>query len=460
MLLIMIRSTLDHRPVNPSIAAFSQDAMVNQLPLNSFYSLLYAIYEQRKRGAGNGVHYGSMDDDEVISIILEEAGIRPEEITHSDFPTLHRQTATRNWPKPLNLVIVLEESLGAEFVGSLGGEDLTPRLDAMASQGIWFEHLYATGTRSVRGIEAVISGFTPTSRRSVVKLPETQDNFFTLAHLLQDLGYQTSFIYGGEAHFDNMKRFFLNNGFQKVVDENDYVNPVFSGSWGVSDEDLFTRAHEEFTAAGDQPFFSLVFTSSNHDPFDIPQGRVPVAPGPDGPRQSAIRYADYALGQFIESARQSDYWDNTVFLVLADHNSRVYGSQLVPVERFHVPGVILGGSIEPRRVTGVSSQIDLLPTLLSLVGISSEHPAIGRDLSLPEYAGGSGRAMMQFNSLQAYIEDQVVVVLQPDLEPRSFRLQPGGEMILMDEGNKLLERKALAYALWGPLMINRKAYQH
>jgi phosphoglycerol transferase MdoB-like AlkP superfamily enzyme len=460
LLLLMIRSTLDHRPVNPSIAAFSQDAMVNQLPLNSFYSLLYAVYEQKKRGADKGVQYGSMDDDEVLSIILQEAGIQADEITHPDFPTLHRQTATRTWQTPLNLVIVLEESLGAEFVGSLGGEDLTPNLDAMASDGIWFDQLYATGTRSVRGIEAVISGFTPTSRRSVVKLPETQDNFFTLAGLLQDLGYQTSFIYGGEAHFDNMKRFFLNNGFQNVVDENDYVNPVFSGSWGVSDEDLFTRAHDEFSAIADQPFFSLVFTSSNHDPFDIPPGRVEELPGPEGPRQTAIRYADHALGQFIETARQSEYWDNTVFLVLADHNSRVYGSQLVPVERFHIPGVILGGSIEPRRVPGVSSQIDLLPTLLSLIGISSEHPAIGRDLTLPRYLTGAGRAMMQFNSLQAYIESDVVIVLQPDLEPRAFSLEPGGQMTLMDETNKLLERKALAYALWGPLMINRKAYQH
>jgi len=454
----MVRSTLDHRPVNPSIAVFSQDAMVNQLALNSPYSLLYAIYEQKRDATHKGVRYGAMDDAEVLSIVLEDAGIAPHELIDPATPTLHHQKATRERDRPLNLVIILEESLGAEFVGSLGGKSLTPRLDELADEGIWFERLYATGTRTVRGIEAVGSGFTPTPRRSVVKLAETQENFFTLAGLLKKHGYTTSFIYGGEAHFDNMKRFFLNNGFQSVVDEKDYSDPVFHASWGVSDEDLFTRAHEEFEKAGEQPFFSLLLTSSNHEPFDIPDGRVTAEDGPDGPLDTAIKYADYSLGYFLDLARQSSYWEDTVFLVIADHNSRVYGDQLVPIDRFHVPGVIVGATIEARRVPGITSQIDMLPTLLSLIGVSGKHPAIGRDLTLPEYAAGSGRAMMQFNALQAYMEDDKVVIQQPDLEPGSFRLENGHELIPDGEADPELERKALAYSLWGPMMIRLKVY--
>jgi len=454
----MIRSTLDHRPVNPSIAVFSQDSMVNQLALNSPYSLIYAIYEQKRDSAHKGVRYGAMSDDEVLDIVLAEAGITPEEQIDPATPTLHHQVATRERDRPLNLVIILEESLGAEFVGSLGGKGLTPRLDELADEGIWFERLYATGTRTVRGIEAVGSGFTPTPRRSVVKLAETQENFFTLAELLQKQGYTTSFIYGGEAHFDNMKRFFLNNGYQSVIDEKDYPDPVFHASWGVSDEDLFTRAHREFEKASGQPFFSLLLTSSNHEPFDIPDGRVSVEEGPDGPLDTAIKYADYSLGYFFDLARESSYWEDTVFLVVADHNSRVYGDQLVPIDRFHVPGVIVGATIEPRRVRGITSQIDMLPTLLSLIGVSSDHPAIGRDLTLPEYADGSGRAMMQFNALQAYMEDDRVVVMQPDLEPMSFRLKNGRELILADESDPELERRALGYSLWGPMMIRLKVY--
>jgi len=454
--LAMVRSTLDHRPVNPSMAAFSQDSMVNQLALNSAYSLLYSIYERRRDVAGAGVLYGEMDDEQVLSIVMSEAGISPSEQHDASASTQHHQQATRVRERPLNLVIVLLESLGADYVGSLGGKDLTPELDKLAGQGIAFERLYATGIRSARGIEAVISGFTPTTQLSVIKRGETQSNFFTLASLLERNGYQTSFIYGGESHFDNMKRFFLNNGFQTIVDEKDYEDAAFTGSWGVSDEDLFDRAHDMFSNAGDTPFFSFVFASSNHSPFEIPEGRVDESPF--GPRETAINYADYALGRFFDEARQSDYWEDTVFLIVADHSVRVVGGVLVPVERFRIPGVIVGGPVGPRKIPGIASQIDLFPTLLSLIGLSSNHPGIGRDLTLPEYARGSGRAMMQFGKLQAYMENDQVVVLQPDLKPTTFRTDSAGVMVLVPEGNPELERKALAHARWGPLTIQNKAY--
>ena len=142
--------------------------------------------------------------------------------------------------------------------------DLTPELDRLAEEGIFFERLYATGMRSVRGIEAILTCITPRPQFSVVKTSDTQQDFFTLASLLESHGYENSFIYGGESHFDHMREFFLANGFQKVIDENDYEDPVFRGPWGVSDEDLFRKAHAEFEDAGDKPFFSLVFTSSTH----------------------------------------------------------------------------------------------------------------------------------------------------------------------------------------------------
>jgi phosphoglycerol transferase MdoB-like AlkP superfamily enzyme len=452
----MARSTLDHRPVNSSTVAFSHDSMVNQLPLNSPYSVIYAIYAHRRDLERDRIRYGTMDDDEVLDIILKEAGIAPSEQLDPAAPTLRHQIATNARERPLNLVIVLEESLGAQFVGSLGGKDLTPELDMLATQGISFDRLYATGVRSVRGIEAVLTCMTPRAQLSAIKLGETQQNFFTLASLLERHGYATSFIYGGESHFDNMKGFFLGNGFQTVVDENDFDDPEFVGSWGVSDEDLFARAHEEFSNAGEQPFFSLVFTSSNHTPYEIPDGKVTAHP--DGPRETAIMYADYALGRFIDKARQSSYWENTVFLVVADHSVGINGGKLVPVERFRIPGVIIGENIEPRRISGITSQIDLLPTLLSLIGFSSNHPCIGRDLTLPEYADGSGRASMQFGELHAYVEEGRMVILQNDMEPVTFGIDSTGKMEPLPQGEPELERKALAYALWGPLTIRNKAY--
>jgi phosphoglycerol transferase MdoB-like AlkP superfamily enzyme len=422
---LTIRSTLDHRPVNPGTAAFSHDTMVNQLALNSPYTL---------------------------------AGLGPDGI-HADIPTLHFQRATFRRERPLNLVIIVEESLGAEFVGSLGGQDLTPEIDRLADKGIWLERLYATGIRSVRGIETVVTGFPPTPRLAVVKLAETQIGFFTLPGLLHESGYDTQFFYGGRAHFDNMRRFFMNNGFRSIVDQADFVSPEWVGAWGVSDGDLFRRAHEEFESAGDQPFFALIFTTTHHAPFEIPEGKVKPIDGADGDRATAVRYADHALGRFLDLARQSDYWQDTVFYITADHNSRVYGNPLVPVQRFHIPGAIVGGAVEPRRIPGITSQIDMLPTLLSLIGVDGAHPSIGRDLTRPQYSGGAGRAMMQFNRLQAYLENDRVVVLAPDEAPRHFQLQPATGQLFETDADAELARRALAYASWGPLTIRNNAYR-
>jgi len=462
VLLAMIRSTLDHHPVNPSTVAYSTDSMANQLPLNSPYTLIYDIYEKHrdaKGGKGGAVKYGKMNEDEVLRIVAEKAGLLGKVDLNSETPSMHQQLATRRLSKPLNLVIILEESLGSEFVGSLGGKNLTPNLDGLADKGIWFEQLYATGTRSVRGIEAVISGFPPTSKRSVVKLAETQKDFFTIASLLASQDYQTSLIYGGAAHFDNMRRFSLNNGFQTIIEEKDFENPEFSSTWGVSDEDLFLKAHEYFSQKGDEPFFSLVFTTSNHKPFDIPAGKVETRTGADGGRDTAVAYADYALGRFLELARSSDYYDNTVFLIVSDHNSRVKGANLIPIERFHIPGVIIGGSIEPRRISGISSQIDLLPTLLSLIGVDGQHPAIGYDLTTPEYYEGGGRAQMQFHDLQGWMVPEKVIILQRKLPPQSFLYNPGGILRPDPQPDPDLKQQALAHALWPVMMIRDKAYR-
>jgi len=453
----MARSTLDHRPVNPSTVALSSDPLVNELALNSTYTALYAFSETRHEAAG-GFRYANLGDEEVVTAVRQDMYVDAEDFTSDALPTLHKQNLLGRRSKPKNLVIVVEESLGAEFVGSLGGLDVTPNLDALAKDGIWFKNLYATGTRSARGLEAIVSGFTPTPARSVVKLSKSQRNFFTLAQLLDDHGYESSFIYGGESQFDNMRRFFMNNGFDSVIDEKDYEDPVFVGSWGVSDEDLFNRAHAEFSADHDKPFFGLVFTSSNHSPFQFPDGRIELFDQEKNTVNNAVKYADYALGRFIRAAQNSDYWDDTVFLIVADHNSRVYGSELVPVERFHIPGLILGGSVTPASFDPVASQIDLAPTLLSLIGVSSEHPMIGHDLTLPDAQLSPGRAILQFNGTQAYLEGDRVAVLQKNMPVQQFTYAEGRLSVAagIDAG---LSAKALAHASWSSMAYEKALYR-
>ncbi|MDG5500933.1 LTA synthase family protein [Marinobacter sp. BGYM27] len=420
-----VRSTTEHRPANPAMFALTSDALVNSLILNSAWSVEYAIYNL-KHEANAGDAYGQMDNQTILDEVRGVPWLADASFSSEQFPTLHHQVATRKRDKPMNLVIVLEESLGATFVESLGGTPVTPNLERLKNDGWWFEHLYATGTRSVRGIEAVISSYLPTPARSVVKLSLSQNHFFTIGELLRRKGYDTGFIYGGEAHFDNMRSFFTGNGFEHIVDELDYESPEFTGSWGVSDEDLFNKTQKELEKlnAEGKPFFRLVFSSSNHSPFEFPEGRISLYDEPYNSVNNAVKYADYALGQFIDKARESDYWDNTLFLIVADHDARVYGQDLVPIKNFQIPGLILGPDIEPKKVETIASQIDLAPTMLSLMGLDNDNPMIGRDLTR-ELPGAPGRAMMQFSNYYAWMEgDFDVTVLRQDQPPLSGTYMP------------------------------------
>ena len=252
----------------------------------------------------------------------------------------------------------------------------------------------------------------------MLKLPRSQRGF-SLADLLGRHGYHSRFIYGGESHFDNMKGFFLGNGFKQVVDRADFVDPAFVGTWGASDEDMFNQLDRLLRADSDQPTFTLAFSVSNHSPWEYPAGRIQVDGNP-ATVENTVRYADWALGRFFERAKASPYWENTVFLVAADHDSRVFGASLVPVRHFHIPAVILGAGIEPRRDERLISQIDLAPTLLSLTGVDTEHPMIGHDLT----RSTPGRAIMQYDNTYGYLKEDRLLVMAPSKTPVQYRYRP------------------------------------
>ncbi len=455
-----IRSTLTHRPANPALFAITQDSMVNSLVLNSTYSVFYAAYSLQHEAKSSAI-YGKLPREEIFALTGAHEG---------DIPTLTTLVPSVKRDKPLNLVILLQESLGAGFVESLGGKPVTPNLEKLKEEGIWFTHLYATGTRSVRGIEAVVTGFQPTPADSTVKLDLSQKNFFTLAALLSKRGYLTEFIYGGESHFDNMRSFFMGNGFQQITDQPDFKNPVFVASWGASDEDLLNKTHDQLMAhhASGKPFFTLAFSSSNHAPFEFPDGRIELYEQPKATDNNAVKYADYAIGEFIKKAKASPYWNDTVFLIVADHDIRVRGDSLVPIEHFHIPALILGGAVQPKTVDAIASQIDLPVTVLSLMGIEAQHPMTGHDLSnvSDDYRG---RAMMQYNynfgwmqQLGSDAADNQVVVLREGKPPAFGHYDLASKQLKNTaapaEGAALAER-ALANSLLPALLYKEQRYR-
>jgi phosphoglycerol transferase MdoB-like AlkP superfamily enzyme len=455
-----MRSTLTHRPANPALFAITQDSMVNSLILNSTYSVFYAAYSLQHEAKSSAI-YGKLSREKIFEITGAQDG---------DIPTLTTLIPSTKRDKPLNLVILLQESLGAGFVESLGGKPVTPNLEKLKSEGIWFTNLYATGTRSVRGIEAVVTGFQPTPSDSTVKLDLSQKNFFTLAALLSKRGYLTEFIYGGESHFDNMRSFFMGNGFQQITDQPDFKNPVFVASWGASDEDLLNKTHEQLLAhhASGKPFFTLAFSSSNHAPFEFPDGRIELYEQPKATDNNAVKYADYAIGEFIKKAKASPYWNDTVFLIVADHDIRVRGDSLVPIEHFHIPALILGGAVQPKTVDAIASQIDLPVTMLSLMGIEAQHPMTGHDLSNVS-ADYRGRALMQYNYNFGWMQqvgqaagENEVVVLREGKAPAFGHYDPASKQLHNTEppaDAQALADRALANSLLPALLYKEQRYR-
>lgn len=450
LIFLAIRGTLSHRPINPSSVAYCGDGMLNTLPLNSLYNVLYAVYSMKNERSAADV-YGKLPEAEMSLEVNRCAGIRS---TSEDIPSLHLQEPLRKRPRPLNVVMIVEESLGAQYVGGLGGRGLTPNMDELMRQGWNFSRAYATGTRSVRGLEALVAGFPPTISDAALRLSGAQRNFYTLAQTLRQHGYRSRFVYGGEAHFDNMKSFFLGNGFDELHDIHSFGKPAFVGTWGASDEDMFNKLDRLLSDPPDhQPTFTLAFSVSNHSPWEYPEGRIKVD-GDPATIENTVRYADWALGRFFEQARASEYWKDTVFLVAADHDSRVFGANLVPLRHFHIPAFILGADVAPRQDTRIISQIDLPATLLSLIGIRSEHPMIGHDLTLP---GGGGRAMMQYGENYGYLKDEALLVLEPH-RPASQYLYSAPASYTPRQVDSLLLKEALSHVLWPAWVYKNHSY--
>ena len=313
-----------------------------------------------------------------------------------------------------NVVVLLEESLGSEFWGSLGrpGETLMPEMDKLAaSEGLLFTHLYASGNRTVRGMEGVLSSFPPLPGDSIV-VRDLSDHVETVARTLQRDGYHTSFFYGGRGLFDGTKFFATRNGYDRFFELKDIPAPVFTTAWGACDEDLYDRALVEFRKwheAG-QPFFSTVLTVSNHKPYTYPTGRIAEDPAARK-REHVVKYTDYALGRFFRQARQEAFWTNTLFVVVADHGARVYGSEEIPIKSYEIPMVMFGPAFvkAPDRIGALGSSLDVAPTILGRLGRPYRSTFFGRDLL--KILPGEGRVLMNHNRDIGIFDGRHLIVL-------------------------------------------------
>jgi phosphoglycerol transferase MdoB-like AlkP superfamily enzyme len=315
-------------------------------------------------------------------------------------------TPARKW----NVIQITIESLSAEYVGCYGSpeyqpKNLTPNLDRLSRESLWFSRCYAGGTRTVRGMEALSLSIPPIPGQSVLRRAGCE-NLTTLGSVLQAKGYETAFLYGGDGFFDNMNYFFEANGYD-IVDLPRQLGrgkqPTFANAWGACDEDAFTWSLEEADrahAAG-KPFHHFVMTTSNHRPYTWPAGKIDA--GLVG-REGGVAYTDYAIGAFLKAAQTKPWFKDTVFVIVADHCASVAGKRELEVRKYEIPLFIWSpGNIAPRQFDTMMSQIDVAPTVLGLLGVDYLSRFVGADALAPSYRP------------RAFISNyQKVAMLRPD----------------------------------------------
>lgn len=325
---------------------------------------------------------------------------------------------------PKNLVLVSIESLSASFLGSYGStENLTPELDALAREGLQFTQVYATGTRTVRGLEVLSLGTPPVPGQAIVRRPHN-GHLATLGEVLEHQGFDTFFFYGGYGYFDNMNAYFGANDY-RVVDRTD-IPPervVFENVWGVADEVLFGTVVDrlDLQAHSGKPFFAHVMTTSNHRPYTYPDGRIDI-PSPGG-RKGAVKYTDYAIGQFVREARQKPWFKDTLFVFVADHCASVAGKTKLPVANYRIPLILYApGLLKPGVYPSMVSQMDLVPSLVDALGKPGRQLFYGQSVFAP--GPKLERAFISNYQELGYLRNNKLTVLMPKQRVESFDIDP------------------------------------
>lgn len=312
--------------------------------------------------------------------------------------------------KKLNVILISIESLSAEFLSRFGNEQgITPFMDEWRKECLFFTGLYATGTRTDRGLEAITLSIPPTPGRSLVKRPDNA-RLHNLGHEFKKRGYDVAFLYGGRGYFDNMNEFFAGNGY-RIVDQTYLTSSeiTFQNAWGVADEDLYRKALKEADAAyqNGKPFFFHVMTTSNHRPFTYPAGRIDIPSGTGRP--GAVKYTDSALKEFIAAAKGRKWFADTIFVVVADHCAGSAGDVGLPIKKYHIPLFIYSPKrIHPGEIHKAASQIDIAPTLLAMLGFSYESYFWGDNILKDRFVE---RALIgNYQKLGLYKNDNLVIL--------------------------------------------------
>ncbi|HTE23615.1 LTA synthase family protein [Flavitalea sp.] len=366
--------------IRESLRHFSRNEFANSLAGNGLFEFGVA-YQQNELDFHK--FYRGINDSLAFKIVKKDLQAPNVKFLNKDSFSIERDITYAENERKLNVVLITIESLSAEYMRAFGNpSNITPSLDSLADRSLLFTNMYASGNRTVRGLEALSLSIPPTPGESIIKRPDIA-NLFSLGSVLKSKGYITQYLYGGYSYFDNMKSFFSGNGYT-VIDRSVIPDSKihYQNIWGVADEDLFDLALQtlDSNASTNKPFFSQIMTVSNHRPYTYPEGRIDISPSTKT-RYGAVKYTDYAIARFLKMASKKSWFSNTIFVIVSDHCAGSAGRVELPVTGYHIPLIIYApGIIDPGTFDPVCAQIDIAPTIMGLLKLDYRSKFFGRDI--------------------------------------------------------------------------------
>jgi len=401
-------------------AEWSSNRYNNEISKAGIYSFFAEFRNNRMDYAD---FYTTINNPKAFAMVRNEVKEENSNFSQQGNSVLRNVDNLGTEAKP-NVVFILMESMSASFMAEFGNtKNITPNMDALAQNSILFSNLYATGTRTVRGMEAVTLCIPPTPGQSIVKRPDNH-GLLTVQSVFKEHEYKSNFFYGGDGYFDNMNSYFGGNGFTiydrghgSVLSDDikttrhhiEDKDVTFENAWGICDGDIYKKmmaVADEHYAKG-EPFFNFVMSTSNHKPYTYPAGKIDIPSGTG--RDGAVKYADYAVGQMLREAKTKPWFKNTVFVLIADHCASSAGKDEIDVANYHIPAMIynLPNGVN-KKITKQCSQIDFFPTLFSLMHWDYRSNFFGKDVLQPQFAN---RALMGTYRKLTLMKDDKVLIL-------------------------------------------------
>ncbi|MCB1190668.1 MAG: sulfatase-like hydrolase/transferase [Leptospiraceae bacterium] len=412
--MIFIRGGFQTSALRPSYSIISDNTFVNNLGINGVFTSFYDIRNQKIPKSKR------MKFEEAAFIVREKIEYEGANFVDSRYPILRKTIQTRHGIPP-NVVIVLLESWTGKFVnpitdGLVDGKEVTPYFNQLVKQGVFFKNFFSTGGRTTNGLLAVLTGIPDRPGLSSIHSSDSVANFSGLGYILKKHGYRTLFITGSDLSFENVEPHIKKWGFDTTIDQKQIAksNRYKPGIWGYNDDDVLDILHRKLLRAPKQnPVLAVLLTISTHYPYRVPEDQPKLFDKNtrDYEFLNVYHYSDWSIHNFMEKAKKSEYFDNTVFLFLADHTHHRY---LDYYEDRNIPFLVYSPKyFQPQVREEMASQLDVLPTVLGIVGKEAYFSAMGKDLFAKRKKDFCYYA---FGGVYGWVEENVFYVQSVDLD--------------------------------------------